>query len=288
MSIAEGAEAICAAITAALEKGQGLLIGRNGTIELEVVLTKEPTFFMKHALEHNAGVWPTSNESLDDWREGLRRALTQADILALGWYAPLADEEKKLMASLHPNLVAVPLRSIEPYYVPPELRWTKCLAGQKVAVVSSFTKTIQKQLQKREDIWPLETDSLLPPDTEWIPIQTGYSPSLAKGSGEWPLACRGSWKDAVEYVVSEVMASQARIALIGCGGLGMLIASELKAKGIICIVMGGAIQVLFGIKGNRWKTHSVISHFWNDDWAWPSKEETPRGAQEVERACYWS
>jgi hypothetical protein len=52
--------------------------------------------------------------------------------------------------------------------------------------------------------------------------------------------------------------------------------------------MGGAIQVLFGIRGNRWSSHPVISRFWNEAWVYPSLEETPGSAESVERGCYWS
>jgi hypothetical protein len=38
------------------------------------------------------------------------------------------------------------------------------------------------------------------------------------------------------------------IVLIGCGALAMPLALRLKKQGMICIVMGGAIQNLFGIK----------------------------------------
>jgi hypothetical protein len=84
------------------------------------------------------------------------------------------------------------------------------------------------------------------------------------------------------------MAQNAEIVLIGCGGLGAIIGHELRMRGKICIVMGGAIQVLFGIKGRRWQSHSIISSFWNDAWVWPRLEDTPRGAEEIEGGCYWN
>jgi hypothetical protein len=95
------------------------------------------------------------------------------------------------------------------------------------------------------------------------------------------------WQEAVDAVVQTVMKTPARIALVGCGGLGLLIGHELKKKGLIVIVMGGAIQVLFGIRGGRWKHHEVISNFWNDAWVSPAKTETPGLAKTIENGCYW-
>ena len=181
----------------------------------------------------------------------------------------------------------IPLRSLEPYYIEPEKRWTNLLKGHKVAIVNAFAKTAVQQCSKREDIWPISSDSLLPPDVEWVPIVTGYAPALAQGSAEWASDIQ-SWDVAVLDVVRRVVQSGAKFALIGCGGLGILIGSELKKRGVICIVMGGATQVLFGIKGNRWANHDVISHFWNDAWVYPSANEKPKGAWMIENGCYWN
>ena len=49
----------------------------------------------------------------------------------------------------------------------------------------------------------------------------------------------------------------------------------------------GAVQVFFGIKGRRWEKHDFISRLWNENWVYPSEEETPGGAMNVERGCYW-
>jgi hypothetical protein len=294
MAIEEGAQEITKVLNAALQRGEGALIGRNGTIELETLLfrlfgsapNQSYPSHLTNRLELHAGVWPSTQSSVDKWVFSLLEAIRLSDVLVAGWYEPLKQMERKLLDQVNTLAPQIPLRSLEPYYVPPELRWTQCLAGQRVAVVSSFAKTIESQIQHREEIWPLEPSSLLPETTTWIPIQTGYAPALAKGTAEWPSDVQ-SWSVAVNSVVKQVLQSKARIALIGCGGLGMLIGAELKKQGVICIVLGGATQVLFGIKGQRWSTHSVISRFWNEAWVWPSHQETPRGANKIEGACYW-
>lgn len=294
MAIEKGAEDIRKTIETALQKKEGALIGRNGTIELETLLfrlysaapNQQYPSHMTKRLELHAGIWPPEKHSVDKWVFHLLEAIRLSDVLVAGWYEPLKEAEKRLLGVTNTIAPQIPLRSLEPYYVAPELRWTQLLAGQRVAIVSSFTKTCIEQIEKREEIWPIETESLLPLNVEWVPIQTGYAPALAKGTAEWSSDIQ-SWDVAVSSIVRKVVQSKASIALIGCGGLGMLIGAELKKQGVIAIVLGGAIQVLFGIKGQRWATHSVISHFWNDAWVWPKPSETPRGAQLIEGACYW-
>ena len=134
-------------------------------------------------------------------------------------------------------------------------------------------------------IWGSDAESLLPTTTHFSFVKTGYAPVLAKGCGEW-ISC-STWKEAVDQMEAAVYKNDAEIILIGCGGLGFPLAQRLKKAGKIAIVLGGAIQVLFGIKGERWRTHSVISQFWNPYWVYPSEHETPKGAQGVENACYW-
>lgn len=294
MAIQQGASEIFFCIEKALQRKEGALIGRNGTIELETLLFRLYASSPNQAypgsisrrIELHAGIWPTTKESLDKWVFQMTEAIRFCDVLVAGWYDPLKDAETKLLDKTNTLAPRIPLRSLEPYYVEPEKRWTNLLAGQRVAVVTSFAQTVDKQIEKREDVWPSFTDSLLPANTEWVTIQTGYAPSLAEGRCQWPSDIT-SWDVAVNHIVKKVVNSKASIVLIGCGGLGMLIGLECKKRGIIAVVLGGATQVLFGIKGQRWCNHSVIAQLWNDSWVWPHISETPQGASQIEGGCYW-
>ena len=271
------------------------LIGRFGTIELECVLHSEsfpgktlhPS--MLEIIENNAGVFPTSEESIQHWLAATRKSVESADILAVGWYSKTAEYERQLLMKWgwYSAEKAVALRDLEPYYSQ-DTRWTSLLEGLDVCVVSSFAESAKLQVAKGEDrIWPGAGGSLWANKVRWHWVQTGYAPVLAQGRANWEESPE-SWEEAVDWVVSEVLKTKARVVLIGCGGLGMIIGSRLKAAGKICVVMGGAIQVLFGIKGGRWANHKDISKFWNDEWTWPSADETPRGALTVEQGCYWN
>lgn len=286
-----GAEVICKQIEDCLEQKNGCIIGRNGTIELAAVLyyRKYGKFYIDHllTLERNAGVFPLDGPILKQWAGEYLEANRTCDIIAAGWYKPLEKQEFEMLAAENPGGYAcVPLRSLEPYYVDTDKRWTRLLAGRQVCVVSSFTETMQKQLVQRHMVWGNDAENILPTTAHFSFVQTGYSPVLANGHAEWT-SCT-TWVDAVDQVEAAVLKNKVEIVLIGCGGLGFPLAQRLKKAGKIVIVLGGAIQVLFGIKGDRWKNHSVISTFWNDHWVYPSIKETPGGATLVENACYWN
>lgn len=277
--VLKGSREICKAIQKALDTDDGALIGRNGTIELEQMISYN--HYKISVLEMNAGIFP--HIVIPTWRIMSIEATVNADILATGWYEPLREAEQVSLKEWKCQAIQIPLRSLEPYYVPSEERWTRLLGGQSVSVVSCFTKTMKSQIQILNKLFPSE---VFPSDIRWNWVQTGHSPRIAMGFNEWPSHIKDSI-DAVEWIVSEVIRQESRFALIGCGGIGMLVASKLKERGVVAIVLGGAIQVLFGIKGKRWETHSIISKFWNEHWVLPSEDETPGGSSSIEGGCYW-
>jgi len=294
--VEEGALEVCAT----MKGSEPFFIGRNGTIELETIffwLKKRSSNMnesylgdIREKIQRHAGIFPSTDESIDAWCKGYIEALGILDGLAAGWYAPLKSVEEFILERYTSGSeFRCPLRSLEPYYVPPELRWTQHLARKRVIVISSFADTIKKQIESEKfpHIWTGYCAGLLnPPEVRWSFVRTGYSPTLSLGQGGWPSEVK-SWQDAASYIVGKVKESGAEVAIIGCGGLGMIIGAELKRLQISSILLGGATQVLFGIKGTRWATHPVISNFWNDAWTWPSNDETPNGAKLVEGGCYW-
>jgi hypothetical protein len=291
-----GAEKVCNT----LQCSKPFFIGRNGSTEMEVfhfwhVYRPNGHLYpvgMMEKLERVSGIWPATQESVDDWAATYAKSLKELDGLAAGWYKPYADIESKFLKVYSPNSFKIPLRSLEPYYVDSELRWTQYLNGKKVAIVSSFADTIQMQVwtQTASSIWATldNPETILPNAVHWTPIRTYFPPKISEGgSTSWSVSVK-SWKDAVHTTVNEVLSTDAEIVLIGCGALGMCIGAELKRAGRSAILMGGAIQVLFGIKGQRWATHDIISKFWNSAWVYPSKNETPSGAYLIEGGCYWN
>jgi hypothetical protein len=300
-TIRRGAEEIYAAVKQTRD-APPFFIGRNGTIETETVyfyLTmRRGSSFQKpyHArileqIQRNAGIFPSLNESIDTWAEEYLHHLGSLTGLAAGWYKPLWHIETSILDRHAPRAFRTPLRSLEPYYSEPALQWPRLLAGKRVAVVSSFTESMKKQLTspRAADIWRGAGHAgLLTPAVpiEWSFVRTGYAPITALGHAGWPAGI-SSWHDAAAYVVDQVVRSGAEVAIIGCGGLGMIIGGRLKALGISAFVLGGAIQILFGIKGMRWEDHDVISKFWNSAWVWPAEEEMPGGASLIEGGCYW-
>lgn len=58
-------------------------------------------------------------------------------------------------------------------------------------------------------------------------------------------------------------------------------------KGKKAVHIGGGMQIMFGIRGKRWDENPMTTSMYNDAWVYPSEDETPKGADMVEDACYW-
>ncbi|MPN33589.1 hypothetical protein SDC9_181078 [bioreactor metagenome] len=85
----------------------------------------------------------------------------------------------------------------------------------------------------------------------------------------------------------KISKSDFEIAIIGAGAYGLALGAYIKSLGKQAIHMGGATQLLFGIKGTRWDKHDFISNLYNENWIRPSENEIYKGANNVEGGCYW-
>jgi hypothetical protein len=77
------------------------------------------------------------------------------------------------------------------------------------------------------------------------------------------------------------------VAILGCGAYGLALGAHAKRLGKKAVVLGGAVQILFGIKGQRWDEHEFISRLYNEHWVRPLPSERPPNYQAVEGGCYW-
>lgn len=221
----------------------------------------------------NAGFFPKGNkELLKRFVEEYKIVTGAADFIGV-WYNPLEDYVIERFADK--RLQVGVLRALEPWYS--SFKWTAALAGKKVLVVHPFTGTIKSQYEKREKLF---SDGTLPE----FDLKTLKAVQTIAGERDERFT---DWFSALDYMYNAALDTDFDIALIGCGAYGAPLAAKLKAAGKKAVHMGGALQILFGIKGARWDAHPVISKLYNEHWTRPSESETPAGAATIENGCYW-
>ena len=129
--------------------------------------------------------------------------------------------------------------------------------------------------------------ALFPPD-RGLPefdLKT-YIPFVTFGGHQESCPCR-TWLEALDRMIGDIGRMEFDVAIVGAGAYGMSLASAVKKMGRIGIHMGGATQLLFGIKGGRWDATDVGNFFYNDSWVRPSGNEIPDNSKNIECGGYW-
>lgn len=156
--------------------------------------------------------------------------------------------------------------------------WTEVLRGKKVLVIHPFAETIKKQYAKRKQVFP---DREVMPECELI-VYRAVQTSAGQTDERYE-----DWFAALNAMTSDIRQIDFDVALLACGAYGLPLAANIKRMGKKAVHIGGGLQIMFGIKGRRWDGEPEMSAMYNDAWVYPSEEETPKGADMVEGACYW-
>lgn len=217
-----------------------------------------------------SGFFNPSYENMDRFSELILDESQNIDLLGC-WL-----HEEKYIQSCFGNATKIPLGDLEPYYH--SLPWSSVLRNKRVLVIHPFEDTIKNQFKIRREI---HKNQEVLPDFELLT----YKP--VQSLGDEDLSEFNDWFEALEKMKNDVSKMDFDIALIAAGAYGFPLAAHIKSIGRQAIHMGGALQVLFGIKGKRWEDDPNFNTMIVDSWVYPSKEEKPKGFEKVENGCYW-
>ncbi|MDR1785838.1 MAG: hypothetical protein LBR23_05155 [Spirochaetaceae bacterium] len=279
-------------IYSALASDTPCMIGRLGNVELNCVVnsllldkTVTPGKILRYIRDksvrfewdrttmyemgNNAGFFPADVEHLERFAALMLEAIPKADIL--GSWLPA----EVFIADRLRNTTTVRLPDLEPYYH--ENPWSRILEGKTVLVIHPFAKSIQSQYARREKLF---RDRRVLPEFRLETIRAVQSAANTRTPFR-------DWFEALESMKGRIRERAFDVALIGCGAYGFPLGAYVKDLGRKAVHLGGALQILFGIRGARWDTHEFISRLYNDCWVRPLKEERPDRAEGVENACYW-
>ena len=221
---------------------------------------------------NNAGFFPNDTSLMGRYKERLLdKDAPCCDILCCSEWI----REDLAEPFLNRDVRYASIAEMEPYdYAQP---WSCALAGKKVLIVHPLAETIEKQYQKRELLW--ENKDVLPA----FELHTIKAVQSIAGE-KVPFK---DWFEALHYMEEQMDAIDYDIAIIGCGAYGFSLAAHVKRTGKKAVHLGGATQILFGIKGKRWDELPAVNKFYNEHWVYPSKEDTPKHKERVENGCYW-
>jgi hypothetical protein len=269
-----------------------LMVARFGSVEMEALtigyLKTQHSFFKNNydfikgsipafwwtdqimqQMSNNAGFFPAAPKYLERYANLILHDLEALDVL--GSWLPYEDYFKTQLKAV----IKIPLQALEPYYHTHP--WTAALQGKKVLVIHPYSASIAKQYQKRELLF--NNTEVLPP-FELVTL-TAVQSIAGSATGY------NTWFDALDHMKAQIDKTDFDMALIGCGAYGFCLAAHIKRMGKKAVHLGGATQILFGIKGKRWEDMDFFKALFNEHWARPTEEETPANSKNVERGCYW-
>ena len=265
-----------------IEENSAFVAARFGANELGVVVSylksigKHGNYSKNQvkALCNNAGFFPSRTDQIDRFAELMLSAAQEIDLLGV-WNLMMEDYIVEHFMSR--NIALCPLGALEPWSSEKEY-WSRHLKGKRVLVIHPFADTIVSQYQNRTKIFP--TSDMLP-EFELFTVK-----AVQTAAGQVDSRFK-DWFDALEYMLEKVMSTSFDIAILGCGAYGFPLAAEIKKCGKIAIHLGGATQLLFGIKGKRWESMPQINRLFNDAWVRPQAADRPEAAGSIENGCYW-
>ena len=284
-----------------LASGKPCMVARYGAFELASVVNclgvknaqhsclkyisgKSPQWWWNKRLmkfmQSNAGFFPSTEENLMRFGEMMVEDSKQLDILG-SW---LPDEET-MITDFNLNLTKVTLLSLEPYWS--KNPWSRVLEGKKVLVIHPFASLIEQQYKEKREL--LFDDKQVLPKFDLKTIKAVQS---LGGDCEY-----SDWFEALDSMKKQMDATDYDIVLLGCGAYGFPLAAHAKRMGKQAVHLGGALQLLFGIRGKRWDNpdygiqefgkQNTYKTLFNDSWIYPSASYIPSKAKQVEGGCYW-
>jgi hypothetical protein len=255
------------------------IAGKMGAVEQQVV-----KYFMAnkswddslrwHASNH-AGVTPPTDFVLDYFIKEYVDALSNMDLLTIWFPDQTNSEEFRFSEHFCKNAEFIAgLQALEPFYH--QNPWSKYLEGKKVLVVHPFESSIKEQFSKKELLFE---DKNVLPDFELITFKTYQT----HGGGNTDLP----WNVCYEDMINRINSLDFHVALVGCGAYGLPVCNQIKKMGKPVVHVGGGLQIMFGIKGNRWDNMPAVNKYYNQNWKRPYDYEKTRNHAVVEGSTYW-
>jgi hypothetical protein len=230
-------------------------------------------------LHNNAGIYfhpKYRGADRHDYVQHYRMAIQSCDYMAVWYDTWVHSVEQAFMKSFDIGDRHFPATDLEPYYHTNP--WSSLLKNKRVLIIHPFAKSIESQYKNHRS--QLFEDPNVLPEFELLTLQS-CNTSAGNRLGD-------SWVHNFRDMCAKIDQIEFDVALLGCGGYGLPLVNYIKnSKRRSAIYVGGALQILFGIKGLRWDNIPQINKFYNEFWVRPAEEEKIEGLELVEGGCYY-
>jgi hypothetical protein len=269
--LADRAE-FAAMIGAALDERRGFAAGKLGGSEQawmlrEVVRGRERDPRRLRAFDaalgfrslRHAGIWPTDARFQERFSDEFAAACAELD--AIGLFADAYDAALELLSHHRPPGRLMRFEDQEP---PPDAArdcWLEHLRNRRVLLVCPFAELLRERARRDvyEATWKRTGKRWFEPaSVDAVELPYGFEPATQERFA--------TALDLLADVDGRVAAREFDVALIATGGLGIPLAARIKRRGGVAISLGGHLQVLFGVRGDRWRERPEWEERFTDAW----------------------
>ena len=288
-----------------------LFIGKIGANELIIIYQAiliqqcQMTDFsmdMKRDGSDVAGIHPNTKEGFMNFIRIYLEAIKSMNIIA-SWNERLINVEEYIWRNYIVNskvgkpehLGIVELTTLESFYTERQYWWQNLYENKTILVITPFTKSIQKQLDNRENVFRGKwkgfwSDKI---SFKFIKFPHPYNVSSLEDKAKYPernAELLLKFQKEIDEVYDSIGSFD--IALIGAGGNSILLCDYIKrVKGKSAFHLGGGLQMMFGVYGNRWdpkfNNSPFLKEYINDSWIRPIPEEVPPEYKKQENGAYF-
>ncbi|OHD14526.1 MAG: hypothetical protein A2086_14335 [Spirochaetes bacterium GWD1_27_9] len=279
----------------AIDNKTSYAVGKLGTTEQQILyypiilsknvrrqnlITFEDQLF--RSFSQNAGLFPSDKDFILEYSKIFAESTQKIDCLGLFY------QNRELEIIDHYNISSKIFHFInqEPDRSVPnndKLCYLPFFKGKKILIICPFGNLLAKRANKDtfEKVWAKTGKKwFYPAKVEGLEFAYGLSIDAQK-----------KYKNVLnllDEIKEEITKRDFDIALIAAGGMAIPLASFIKSIGKISISLGGHLQILFGVLGQRWRDMEEFqNNYINEHWINMPKNYIPKEKENCENGCYW-
>lgn len=276
-----------------MDKNEPFFIGRLSGNEPNLcgkVLTCEiiPRQLMNEML-FTAGIKFLSEDDVKQFVKMYVNACNNSSVLSI-WSGGMYSQAKSFydfLRKMNPYATRICAQALEPFYFMNDVnyKYNSIYKNKRVLIITSHKETTLQQIKNNRDVF----DKPIFDESTNFHVYKPTQQNCGNHDNQ-------SWTKHLLLMKTDLKALYDKthydVALVSCGGFGMIISDYIHTElNKSVIYVGGSLQLYFGIIGNRWSQHPVVSKMMNDKWIHVLDVDKPKtlssNPEICENNCYW-
>ena len=193
------------------------------------------------------------------------------------------DKIDALLDAVNARSVVITHEALEPVLLATYTgrSWMPSLVGKRVLVVCGNANEMRRQVLRFQNpgrsLFGGMGTQVLPSGIDFVFAKPPINIAVHNKDTDWTAS--------LASLEAKVASLQFDVALVACGGIGMLFCAGLKRRGRSCIYSGGSLQLQFGVRGKRWNSMTEYRILMRSE-NWTHARQPPL-AHTIEGGAYW-